>query len=143
MEIEHKKSSGVLIYNDQKKLALQLRAAHDDSFPSHWDFSAGGGIEEGEDPKLSAEREIKEELGVDLEVEFVSHEHFAYQAWKPGVMRDAEIYIFKTQYSGPFHVNQNEVQNVEFFSTEEIEQMIAAGEKFHSEFLLWWEKQKT
>lgn len=38
--IEYKKSSAVLIFNNDKKVALQLRAAKDDSFPSHWDFAA-------------------------------------------------------------------------------------------------------
>jgi len=65
---EYKKSSGVLVFNNKGELALQLRAAKDDSFPSHWDFSAGGGINAGEDNKLSAQREVKEELGIDAKV---------------------------------------------------------------------------
>ena len=46
--IEKKKSSAVLVFNDKGELALQLRSSNDDSFPSHWDFSAGGGIDSGE-----------------------------------------------------------------------------------------------
>ena len=68
---EFKRCVGVIVINDKKEIALQLRAEHDDSFPSHWDFAAGGGIDEGENEKLSAEREVFEELGLKVEVEFV------------------------------------------------------------------------
>lgn len=66
--IEYKKSSAVSIFNDEGELLLQLRAANDDSFPSHWDFAAGGGVDEGEDEKRSAERETMEEVGVSVTV---------------------------------------------------------------------------
>ena len=136
--VEHKKSSGVLIFNDEGKLALQLRAKHDDSFPSHWDFAAGGGIDDGEDEKQAAEREVNEELGITSEVEFMVQKHYTYPAWKPDTNREADLWLYKTKHNGPFVPDLNEVEKVEFFSFEEIEKILQSGQKFHPEFTLVW-----
>ncbi len=136
--IEYKKSTGVLVFNGTGELALQLRAANDDSFPGHWDFSAGGGIDPGEDPKLAAERELKEELGVEVEVNFLTVEHFIYPAWQAGVTREVDLLIYKAPHDGPFQPDPKEVAKVEFFTLAKIQDMIKAGEKFHPEFLLSW-----
>lgn len=138
--IEYKKSSVILIFNDEGKLALQLRSKNDDSFPSHWDFAAGGGVDQGEDPKESAARELKEELGVVGDLEFLSQEHFQYPAWKQGVTREADLFIYKTKNSGPFKIDPIEIDKVEFFSFEKIRDMIKIGQKFHPEFLFAWNR---
>ena len=136
--IEYIKSTGVIIVSSDGKLALQLRASHDDSFPAHWDFAAGGGIDEGEDEKKSAEREIKEELGIDATVEFVVRKHYTYEAWKKDTTREADLWIYKTYSNGPFKPDLNEVEKVEFFEIDEIKKMIESGAKIHPEFLLTW-----
>lgn len=140
-KIEHKKCSCVLIYNDSGKIALQLRAAHDGSFPSHWDFAAGGGIDAGEDEKRAAEREVREELGIEASVVFIARKQYSYPAWKPGVTREADMWLYKAKHSGPFLPDANEVEKVDFFPVEEIEQMIQSGQKFHPEFILVWNDQ--
>lgn len=137
---EYKKSSGILVFNDKGELALQLRAAGDNSFPFHWDFSAGGGIEPREDDELSAERELKEELGIDAKVQFIAQEHFTYPAWTPSVTREADLFIYKTYHNGPFNPDPREVDKVEFFKLETIKEMIESGQKFHPEFILSWNK---
>ncbi len=138
--IEYKKASGVLVFNDAGELALQLRAAQDDSFPSHWDFSAGGGIDQGEEPSTSAQRELREELGVEAEVKFIAHKSLLYPAWKPDITREVDLYFYRARHEGPFRIDPVEVQDVQFFSLEKIKHMIKSGEKFHPEFVLMWRK---
>lgn len=138
--IEYKKSSAILIFNDKGKLALQLRSKNDDSFPFHWDFAAGGGVNQGENPKESAARELKEELGVVRDLEFLSQEYFQYPAWKPGVTREVDLFIYKTKNNGPFKIDPIEIDKVDFFSFEKIRDMIRVGQKFHPEFILAWKK---
>ncbi len=137
---EYKKSSEVLVFNDKGELLLQMRAANDDSFPSHWSFSAGGGVESGEDAKLSAEREVKEELGVDAKAEFVREEHLTYPSWTPNVMREEDLSLYKTHHNGPFNLDTKEIEKVEFFALDTIKKMIASGEKFHPSFVLLYNK---
>lgn len=138
--IEYKKSSAVLVVNNDGEVALQLRASNDDSFPLHWDFSAGGGIDEGEEEEVAAKRELQEELGIKADVEFIAKEHFTYPAWKPGVAREVDLWRYKTHHNGPFKPDMEEIERVEFFSLDKIEEMIKSGAKFHPEFLMSWEK---
>lgn len=137
---EYKKSSEVLVFNDKGELALQLRVAGDDSFPSHWDFSAGGGIDPGEDGELAAKRELKEELGVDASAEFVTEEHYTYTAWNPAVTREVDLFLYKAHHNGPFNSDPAEVEKVQFFKLDTIKEMIESGHKFHPEFVLSWNK---
>lgn len=136
MNTDYKKVAGVLIFNDKNELALQLRAEHDSSFPGHWDISAGGGIDEGETELESANREMKEELGIESELEFIAHKHYTYDAWKPGVTREVDIWLYRTTYNGEFHLNLDEVTDIVFKSIDEIKEMVNSGEKFHPELLL-------
>jgi isopentenyldiphosphate isomerase len=132
--MKQRSSAITLIYDERGDLALQLRAAHDDSYPSHWDFSAGGMIDESEDPHAAAIRELQEELGVACEIEYVGKE----------VCMDEEsidqLYMYRTTYSGPFKLNNNEVADLVFFSPQKIQEMIYANEKFHPELRTLWQQ---
>lgn len=138
--IEYHRCVDILIFNDRHELALQMRTANDKSFPSHWDFSAGGHVNENEENKKAAERETFEELGVSGQVIFISQEHFQYPAWNPSILREVDASIYKMFHNGPFKVNPKEVEKVVFLSLPTIQKMIDRGSKFHPEFLLTWNK---
>ena len=55
----------VLIFHDKDKILLQKRSLTAKRFPGTWGLF-GGGIEANEDPEAGLKREIKEELGVEL-----------------------------------------------------------------------------
>lgn len=128
------KSAVILVFNDEGKLALQLRSGTDSKYPHHWDFSAAGGIEEGEDPLKAANRELKEEIGIESKLEFL--DEVLYQDAKG----QDHLYIYKTIYNGEFKADGVEVEKVEWFSLNEIDQMLKSGDKFHPEFPFLWEK---
>lgn len=46
------------------QLLMQLRGPNEITYPSHWDVSAAGHIDFGEEPLRTATRELNEELGV-------------------------------------------------------------------------------
>lgn len=124
----NKASAVVLIFNDQGKLALQQRVKDDDKYPLHWDFSAAGGIDQHELPDKAAVRELQEEIGMNCALTFLGEE--VYQGEK-GI---DTLHIFKGVHNGPFHLNPREVEVVQFFSIEEVKNMIKSGSKFHPEF---------
>ena len=51
--------------SDMKKILLQKRCPNKDLFPNMWDISVGGHISSGEEPLVSAKRELSEELGLN------------------------------------------------------------------------------
>ena len=89
---------------------------------------------------VSAIRELKEELGIEADVQFVTNKNYAYQAWDPTVTRDADLWIYKARHNGPFNPDPNEVEEARFFKLKEIEDMFASKTKFHPEFASAWEE---
>lgn len=72
-EICHKeglwhKAVAVFVVNSKGQVLLQKRSAKKKMWPNMWDITAGGHVDSGEFGFESIIREIKEELGVDIEV---------------------------------------------------------------------------
>ena len=104
-----------------------------------WSFPQGG-IDEGESPEENLRRELREELGVKTNVEFIAQEHYTYPAWNPSVAREVDLFIYRAYNNGPFNPDPTEVEKVQFFKLEEIKKMFESGQKFHPEFVLSWNK---
>ena len=58
----------VCIFNREGQLLIQRRSAEKTTYPLRWDVSAAGGVDTGETPRQAAEREVREELGVALDL---------------------------------------------------------------------------
>ncbi len=54
--------------NSKNEILLQYRSAKMVNWPNRWDISVGGHIDSGETEAVAALREIKEEIGVDIDV---------------------------------------------------------------------------
>ncbi len=68
----------IRIHNEEISVFLQKRSADMKVLPNHFGFW-GGGCEEGETPEQALVREVKEELGIDIDVnqtEFFNHYEF-------------------------------------------------------------------
>ena len=130
----NKASSVISIFNAKGQLALQLRASDDKKYPLHWDFSAAGEIDPGENSLEGAKRELKEELGVELDVEPTGD--IQYKSPSDG----EHLYFFKAKYDGTFKPDPAEVAEARFFDREEVDEMLESGEKFHPQFSFAWEK---
>ena len=62
----HREAARVLLFDDDGRVLLAM--GHDEDQPERaWWFTIGGGIEEGEDPRAAAVREVFEETGIRLE----------------------------------------------------------------------------
>lgn len=132
--MQQKHSVIILLFNSEHELALQKRSSKDKSYPSHWDFSAAGGINSGEDHHAAAHRELKEELGIGADLEFLGEEMY-----KDDLCTD-QLFIYKGNYDGEFQPDPVEVDEVGFFTFRQIEEMLSRGEKFHPEFKFLWDK---
>jgi len=120
----------VLIFNDKGEMALQLRSKHKSFCPNHWVTAVGGHVQTGENYEEAALREMEEEVGVKIPVEFVRKDRYEVEGSPKKFLG-----TFSAKFNGPFEVNPEEVDKVEFFSMDTIKKMVADGEKFHPELL--------
>ena len=113
----------VCLFNREGKLLIQRRSFRKKGFPGHWNFSVGGGVLAGETVREAAMRELKEELGIELEI--------------PGPA--AVTLAFKGGYDDYFLADWNgrledlrpdpeEVIDVRWVTREELLAMLASGE---------------
>lgn len=58
----------VCVFDSRRRLLIQQRAPEKFIFPNLWDVSVGGGVDAGEDSRQGAEREVREELGIPLDL---------------------------------------------------------------------------
>ena len=126
----------ILLFNDRNELALQLQSRAKKFCPLHWVSSAAGHVQAGESWAEAALRELEEEIGTHPSIEFVRKD-----VYDIGNGLKKIIGTFRADYNGPFTVNPIEVEKVEFFTLEQIRQMIRSGEKFHPELLFLLKKQ--
>ncbi len=120
----------VLIFNEDGKIALQKRSKTVSFCPGHWSTAVGGHVQAGESYVEGALREFEEELGVIAAVSFFSKDLYEAEG-SPSKF----VTAFKAQYNGPFKHNPEDVELVDFFTLDEIAQMIENGELFHPELL--------
>lgn len=121
----------VFVFNNEGKIALNLRAKDLPFCADHWCTAVAGHVSAGETPELAAMRESEEEIGITPKsLEFL-YEDFYTDTSGP----DKFLHTYKYISEGPFHPNPREVQRVEYFTIDQIRNMIAAGEKFHPELL--------
>ena len=58
----------VCLFNDKGELLIQRRQPFKHGWSGMWDISVGGSAVQGDDSRRAAEREVKEELGIDIDL---------------------------------------------------------------------------
>lgn len=122
----------ILIFNKKEEMALQLRSKKKNFTPEHWSTSAGGHVQSGETYEQAASRELEEELGIKTKLKFLFKDLYDDRS-RLGMKKF--LGVFRTVYEGPFKINPDEVEKIEFFSLDKIQKMINSKGKFHPELL--------
>ena len=103
----------VLIFNDVDQILWQKRSLTKGVNPGAWITSASGHVNCGESYEQTAIREVKEELGIDITIEFLGKFLYRYQ-------NESEFSaIFKAHSNGPFDFDPNEISEVNFMTLRE------------------------
>lgn len=112
------RSVAIVVFNDRGEILLQKRSALKKKWQGMYTISATGHVGKGESYKQAALRELKEEIGITSKLRFIAK-------FIKGDGLETEIMtIYKTRYNGPFTINTQEVESVEFFSIEQIKNML-------------------
>lgn len=114
----------VCIFNEQGQLLIQQRQPFKEGWPNKWDISVGGSAVTGDTSRMAAERETREELGLELDLSDV----------RPTITVHFEngfddYYVLTNDVDlNTLHLQEDEVQAVRWADQEDIMKLIDADE---------------
>lgn len=130
----------VLVFNQSGQLFLQKRSMKKDSFPGAWDSSASGHLDRGEAYDACALREVREELGVQLD-------RPPLRLFKMDACRETGeefCWIYQASHGGPFDLHPDEIEDGAWFEIAEISRWTEAQPgDFASAFLALWRRYRS
>lgn len=104
----------ILILNDKEEVLLQKRSMTKDTQPGYWTTSVGGHVSKEETYEEAAVREMIEEVGIQDSVVFVTKFIFVFS-------QETEMEaLFTARSNGPFYPNADEIDEVKFFTKNEL-----------------------
>jgi isopentenyl-diphosphate delta-isomerase type 1 len=121
---EFHRTAHIWIINDKNELLLQKRSAHKKSYPNYWDTSAAGHIQSGESVVQGALRELKEELGLNVNKNELKYLSTIKSTKDPKNMEFCYVYLLKCNKKIEEYIfEDNEVSEVKYVYFEALEQM--------------------
>jgi 16S rRNA (adenine1518-N6/adenine1519-N6)-dimethyltransferase len=123
----------ILIFNPAGEVYLQQRSRWKDRHPLKWDSSAAGHVGAAESYDETAQRELKEELGITVRLEKISK--------LPASERtDQEfVWLYQGEVAGDLSPNRTELETGAFFPETVIDGWVAARpEDFAPGFIECW-----
>lgn len=111
-------ATGVVVRDGLGRFFVHRRTDTKDVYPGHYDFTAGGVLQAGEEPLEAARRELAEELGIEaplvpLGEDDYADEHTRYHA-----------FLYRTQWDGPVRLQPEEVASGEWLTLEALLAML-------------------
>jgi isopentenyldiphosphate isomerase len=124
----------VFLLNKKGFLYVQKRGENMEIAPGLWDQSAGGHIDSKENPKESALRELKEELGIKLDnLDFVTS--YSFEEEQDGKVLSSFDFIFVGKSDDEIHIQKEELSGGKWFNVSELKSEFSKfPERFASGF---------
>lgn len=121
----------VLVLNSKGEILIQKRSPNKSYYPGFYDASVGAQVHSRESYEDAARRETREELGFTPETLTKICDYKSYSTRQRENRR-----LFTCPHEGPFDFDHNELESVDFFSPEKIQEMIASGKPFTEGFTI-------
>ena len=119
----HRTAHVFVFHPDGNSILLQLRRKDKDIQPGKWDTSVGGHLDHGEDFEMAACRELREELGFTGAAEL----KFLFDAKIRNEIESENTRVYSLTTEGPFSFQKSEIDDIRFWSFEEIDRELASG----------------
>ena len=114
----------VSVFNEEGKLLLQKRNQWKKKYPGFWDLSAGGAAQMGDNSRHAAEREVKEEIGLEIDL---SMERPVFSInFKEG-FADYYFITLPEERLKDLRPQPEEVEKLEWFTKDELDDLISRG----------------
>ena len=105
------------VFNSRGELYLQRRPLWKDIQPGKWDTAVGGHVDFGENVAMALKREVKEEIGIETDTQFLMK--YVFES-----VRERElVFVHKAIYDDDIHPS-DELNGGRFWTTEEIDDAI-------------------
>ena len=119
------RSVHVFLFNSAGELFLQKRAQTKDEFPGYYDSSAAGHVNPGENYHEAAERELKEELGIEAPLNKIAELPASQEnGWE-------FVSFYSAVADDAVKLNHDEIEEGRFYSLKEIRAfLLSDGDKF-------------
>lgn len=114
----------VFVFDGVGRILVQKRSADKDIQPGKWDTSVGGHLAIGESYEDAAVREVEEELGLAIRPRDLAHRHD--YLWRSEVETEL-VRTYRIAHEGPFAPQQSEIDEVRFFSRDELSRLVGTG----------------
>ena len=111
----------IFIRDSAGRLFVHERSPTKRVFPGLIGFGAGGRIERDETPEVGAQRELREEAGIETSLRFVDHFDFDH-----GTLRYT-VHFFETRFDGPIANCDEEWVSSGWRTPAEVEALLREG----------------
>ena len=108
----------VMVVGEDGRIFLQKRSMRKDTAPGRWDSACSGHVDSGEDYRVAAVRELKEEIGL-----VVGGPETLTPLFRLSPCEDTGwefVWIFQIRSDGPFVLNPAEIEGGRWISAEEL-----------------------
>jgi isopentenyldiphosphate isomerase len=104
----------ILVFNRRGELFVHLRTSTKDVYPGYWDVTIGGVLAAGETFDEGAVREGREELGVDINPEWLFP--FRYE----DAYSIVQGMVYRAKHDGPVELQAEEIVRGEFVPLNQV-----------------------
>ncbi len=120
------KSVHILVFSkDKKRMLLQRRSLNKSLGPGRWDITVGGHVGTGEESIDAAKRELSEELGLNLKINYLKTIKEVFQINNIDSREFVDIYVsYEDIDLSKIVLQEEEVMDVNWFTLDEVEEMI-------------------
>ena len=133
-EGELHRAFSVFIVNQQGEWLLQQRAIDKYHSSCLWSNACCSHPRPGENVYEAAKRRVTEELGVDVELEYLGHLIYRTQ-FEDGLWEHEYDHLFRAVYDGPFAPNSTEVNALRWIEPEQLREEL---ESTPEQFTFWF-----
>lgn len=131
------KAVHLVVWHPDGRILLQKRSASKACCPGLWDTSVGGHVSAGENGLDAVLRECREELGIHLVADDL--EPLGRHLFDADTLDPELVDSWGTVHPGPFAPDPGEVEQVGWFTLEEVESLLLRRDGATPHFALQWE----
>lgn len=124
----------IFVFNRKGELLLQQRSKQKFLWPGFWSDTCASHPQEGESPKLSARKRLKEELGFTCKLSYIGK--LRYEAKYKTIGAEKEVcWVFFGKYKGNIAPNPKEVAEIRWMPLQQLKRAIAQNPRRYTPWL--------